>query len=204
MKKIIFSLHLGLIGQEDSGKKILLGYLGKESIPINAMENDTNQEEFQKFIVVYEGIPIKIKVYQTSDLNSFMNNHKFINNVDVLLLVLNLYHLNSKNEYRKDDLERFIKLFSFKGISGLIGFDVEQFQKGNRSSDFRISRYNLIQKVKELDLMYCFEIKDDIKDVKELYQILLNDYIFKLKISNPELLDKAREYGNELTKLRAN
>jgi len=202
VKKIIFSLQLGLIGQDDSGKNILLDFLEKESIPNSALNNNNEHKDFSQYTIVHEQIPIKIKVYKAINLNSLMKDFKQIRNFDILILALNLYHLNSKNDYRKDELERFIKIYSFKGISCLVGFDMEGILKGNNSKDFRISRYNLIQKVKELDLMYCFEIKNDKNDLIELYQILLNDYIFKLNLTNPDLLDKAKRYGDELFKLK--
>lgn len=181
-----------------------MDFLRKESIPVNDLNNDKEQNHFLQFILVYKDIPIKIKVFQANDLTTIIDNYKQIKNIDVLILALNLYHLNSKNEYCKDDLEKFIKTYAFKGVSGLIGFDMERILKGNISKNFRISRYNLIEKVKELDLMYCFEIKNEFKDMIELYQTLLNDYIFKLKISNPELIEKAKSYGKELVKLKSN
>ncbi|MFX1274251.1 MAG: hypothetical protein ACFFBP_15175 [Promethearchaeota archaeon] len=204
MKKIVFSLHIGLIGSNESGRNVFLDFLRKESIPVNDLNNDKEQNHFLQFILVYKDIPIKIKVFQANDLTTIIDNYKQIKNIDVLILALNLYHLNSKNEYCKDDLEKFIKTYAFKGVSGLIGFDMERILKGNISKNFRISRYNLIEKVKELDLMYCFEIKNEFKDMIELYQTLLNDYIFKLKISNPELIEKAKSYGKELVKLKSN
>ena len=202
MKKIIFSLKLGLIGQNDSGKDIFLDFLEKESIPKSVLNNNNDNIDFLQYTVVHELIPIKIKIYQANNLESLLQDYKQIGNLDILMLALNLYHLNSKNDYRNSDLESFIKKYSFKGISCLVGFDMEGILKGNLSKDFRISRYNLIQKVKELDLMYCFEIKNNKNDLIELYQILLNDYIFKLHLTNPDLLEKAKKYGDELKKLK--
>ena len=202
MKKIIFSLKLGLIGQDDSGRNIFLEFLEKESIPKSVLDNNSDNLDFLHYTIVHESIPIKIKVYQADNLEFLLQDYKQIRNLDILMLALNLYHLNSKNDYRNSDLERFIKKFSFKGISCLVGFDMEGILKSNVSKDFRISRYNLIQKVKELDLMYCFEIKNDKNDLIELYQILLNDYIFKLYLTNPDLLETAKKYGEQLKKLK--
>jgi hypothetical protein len=204
VKKIIFSLKLGIIGQDDSGKNIFLNFLEKESIPKNILNNNINDRNFLQYTIVHELVPIKIKIYQADDLDFLLKDYKQIRNLDILMLALNLYHLNSKNDYRSSDLERFIKKYSFKGISCLVGFDTEGILKGNLSKDFRISRYNLIQKVKELDLMYCFEIKNDKNDLIELYQILLNDYIFKLHLTNPDLLEKAKKYGDQLKRLKVN
>ena len=117
MKKIIFSLKLGLIGQDDSGKNILLDFLEKESIPKSLLNNHDDTIDFLQYTIVHELIPIKIKVYQADDLESILQNYKQIRNLDILMLALNLYHLNSKNDYRYTDLERFIKKYSFKGIS---------------------------------------------------------------------------------------
>ena len=198
LKKISFSLQVGLIGLEDSGKEIFLDYLEKKSIQTNLSNINEEDNNNKHYFLVRKQVPIKIRVYLAESLNDIINNHEKIKKLDVLILALNLYNLNSKNKYNIKDLERLIKIFSFKGTSVLAGLDTEQIYHGEPSNDFRISRYNLIQKAKELDLLYCFEIRNGKKDIKELYHKVLQDFILKFQISNPNMLEKSKIYGKEL------
>ena len=86
----------------------------------------------------------------------------------------------------------------FQGMSVLVGLDVELIVNGTPSKDFRISRYNLVQKAKELDILYCFEILNKKNDLLGFYNKLLGDFTFKFQFTNPEILEKAKDYGKTL------
>ena len=54
------------------------------------------------------------------------------------------------------------------------------------------------QRKKELDFLYCYEIKDKDKDLIDFYDNIFNNFIVKFQISSPELFDQAKSYGKEL------
>ncbi|MFX1355162.1 MAG: hypothetical protein ACFFGP_14500, partial [Promethearchaeota archaeon] len=62
----------------------------------------------------------------------------------------------------------------------------------------RINRFDFIQKSKDLGFLYCFEVKTRNQDISELFNIAINNYILKLRNTNPDLLKKAKSYGKEL------
>ena len=192
---------MGLIGLKDSGKEIFLEFLKKKAIETEISNIQKEEKDFFQYFIVFEQIPISIKVYLADTLKDIIYNHKKIKKLDVLILALNLYNLNSKNKYNSKEFEEFRESFTFKGPTMLIGFDTEQIFQGKPSKNFRISRFNLIQKAKELDLQYCFEIQNDNKDTNELFNKLINDFILIFNASSPGLLEKARIYGKKLISL---
>jgi len=197
LKKISFSLHLGFVGLQDSGSEIILDFFKEKSIESNYTNESDNKDEYE-FFLVFKQIPIKVKVFLAENLKEIILNYESINRLDAMILALNLYNLSSKNNYFKKDFDEFTEKYSFNGMSALIGLDVGLILGNNHSKDFRISRYNLVQKAKELDVLYCFEILNKKNDILELYNKIIGDFTFKFQFTNPEILEKAREYGKTL------
>ena len=195
MKKIRYSLRIGLIGSRNSGKELLLNYLDDIAI-----EKNHSDEKFE-VLLVHKGIPFKINVFLAENLIEVISEQSInFGKLDVLIIILNLNDLNSIKEFEKDIFEEFRQFFLFQGLSILAGMDVEQVLKGSPSNNLRISRFNMIKKVKELNILYCFEIHNKERDISEIYNKLLNDFIFKFQYSTPELFEQAKVYGRELTK----
>ncbi|MFX0042561.1 MAG: hypothetical protein ACFE8L_06585 [Candidatus Hodarchaeota archaeon] len=195
MKKISYSLRIGLIGNRNSGKELLLNYLDDLAI-----EKNHSDEKFE-VLLIHKGIPFKIKVFPAENLIEVISEQSInFGKLDVLIIIINLNDLNSIKEFEKEIFEEFRQFFLFQGLSILAGMDVDQILKGTSSNKLRISRFNLIKKAKELNILYCFEIHNKEKDISEIYNKVLNDFIFKFQYSTPELFEQAKVYGRELIK----
>jgi len=195
LKKISYSLRIGLIGSNNSGKELLLNYLED-----NAIEKNHSDDKFE-VLLIHKGIPFKIKVFPAENLIEVISEQSInFGKLDVLIIILNLNDLNSIKEYEKEAFEEFRQFFLFQGLSILAGMDVKQILKGSPSNNLRISRFNLIKKAKELNILYCFEIHNKERDISEIYNKLLNDFIFKFQYSTPELFEQAKIYGRKLIK----
>lgn len=191
MKKVYFTLHLGIIGEEDSGKEVFLTYLDKNNI------NPTIREK-NEYYLIYNGVPLKIKVYLARNFKELMEVNKNFKNLDIILITLNLYNIPSFVNFNFDDFNNFSIKFDFRGISILSLIDTHLTKNYNRSNILRIDRYSVIEKVKEYDIIYCFEIQNDTTDIMELFNKVFDEFIFKFQLSNPELFERLKEYGKNL------
>ena len=194
MKKISYSLNLGIVGIEDSGKEIFINYLKSKRI-VDKSIIDLDRDHF----IVFKQIPIKIRIFLADDLNQFNSNFEKINKFDVLIIALNLNNLSATDDLKKENFDDFRKIFSFWGVSILVGIDVNRiFRLPPSPKNFRLSKDSLIKKAKDLDVLYCFEIKYKYNDLKDLFVLILEDFLIKIQLQSPELFDQAKVYGNEL------
>lgn len=187
-------MRIGIVGTLDSGKEIILDYLKKEAIKTESLNEPKNEKDSREFLIVFKQIPIKIRVFTTNNIDGIIYDRQKIKTLDVIILALNLHDLNSMNEYSKDDYEKFNDYFLFQGFSILAGI------KKKLPSAPQISKEEIINKTKELNILYCFEIQNENNDLREFYEKILNDFIFKFQYSSPELFDRAAEYGKHLIK----
>ena len=133
------------------------------------------------------------------DLNQFNSNFEKINKFDVLIIALNLNNLSATDDLKKENYDDFRKIFSFWGVSILVGIDVNRiFRLPPSPKNFQLSKDSLIKKAKDLDVIYCFEIKYKYNDLKDLFVLILEDFLIKIQLRSPELFDQAKVYGNEL------
>ena len=192
-------MHIAFVGIHDAGKEIILDFFKEK-----ALESDYTSEEIDKdkkvyeFFLVFKQVPINLKVFLAENIKEITFDYETIKRLDIIILALNLYNLSSKNKYFKKEFDEFIEEFMFSGISILLGWDVDLILKDTQSKDFRISRHNLVQKAKELDMLYCFEILNNRSDLLDFYNKILGDFTFKFQFTNPEILEKAKEYGKTL------
>ncbi len=198
MKRISYSLYFGLVGSKNSGKEIFIEYLNNLAIESNPPNDKENTKRQFEFFIVFEQIPIKIRGFLADNLDQIVYNHKNIKNLDVIMLVLNLYDLESINEYDKNKYEEFIDYFQFKGLSILATVDIVKIFGGFSSKDLRISRDNVVEKAKQLDVIYCYEIQNKNEDLLHFYNKIFSDFLFKFQFSSPELFALAKLYGKEL------
>ena len=194
MKKISYSLRIGIVGNKDYNKEIFLGGILQFAI------NITSSESYSDFLVVVEDIPIKIKVFMVQNLEELITNFNKIEKLDVIILTVNLFDPKSIYQYYKDILEEFNEIYYFQGVSILIGVDTEHIFKKQLSKNQRISRYSLEEITKYLNLIYCYEIYNKNEDIIEIYKKIFNDFIFRFRYSSPELFEQAQLYGKSLVK----
>ncbi|MFX1269312.1 MAG: hypothetical protein ACFFAK_15230 [Promethearchaeota archaeon] len=192
MKKIKFSLNLGIIGAGNSGIDFLIGYLKR-----NALRNDNN-EKLNEFLIIYHDIPVKIKVFNGKDFVQLNERYEDIRRIDAIIVIIDIYNLNSFNGDLFKGFEEFNKVYMFKGVSILVGIDKFFIENGFLSDKLRISRINLIQKAKDLGFLYCFEIQNKNNDILEIFNKFIDNFMIKLRNINPELLERAKTYGKEL------
>jgi hypothetical protein len=190
LKKISYGLRFGLIGTKNSGKEILVNYLEKQAIEISHFKVNGMEEGCEEYFIVFKQIPIKIKAYLANSLNDFIYNVEKINSLDAIMLVLTINDVISNEQYKSEDFKDFCKDFSFEGVSVLAAMNI------GSSSTPQLKREDLITKAKELNVIYCFEIRNNDDDLKEFYEKIFNDFIFKFQYSSSELFDKAKKYGN--------
>jgi hypothetical protein len=200
LKKITYTLNFGLIGSNSSaidfGKKIFFEYLKRIAIKSNLTENYNINEGILEFLIIFREIPIKIRIFLADSFNDIIYNYERIRTIDILILLLNIFDLNSINSLTRDSFEEFKNYFSFRnGVSVLAGINMEG---ENSSENSRISRSQLTEKAKELDVLYGYELSINEKENSEFFNHILSDFIFKFQYSSPELFDLAKLYGKEL------
>ncbi|MFX1379848.1 MAG: hypothetical protein ACFFA4_12230 [Promethearchaeota archaeon] len=191
MKKINYSLKIGIIGNKEHIKDTFLDNLNK--ITIDSYFNN----DFYQYLIIFRQIPIKIKVYIADSFETIIENYENIQKLDIIILTINLYDENSLN-INKLLVETFNELFLFQGLSVLVGMDIEQLFKSPPSKKFKISRFKLEKVTKNLNLLYCFEVFNKGRDINEIFNTLLNDFLLRFQYSNPEMFESAKEYGKWL------
>jgi hypothetical protein len=194
LKKISYSLRIGIVGNKDYNSVIFLEDI--KQFAIKTFSTDS----YSEFLVVVEDIPIKIKAFLVEDLEELIYKYNEIEKLDVIILTVNLFDPKSIYQYIKDVFEDFNETYYFQGISILVGVDLEKIFKKKPSENLRISRYNLEEITKYLNLIYCYEIYNKDKDIIKIYKKILNDFIFRFRYSSPELFEQAQLYGNSLMK----
>ncbi|MFX0106087.1 MAG: hypothetical protein ACFE75_11435 [Candidatus Hodarchaeota archaeon] len=192
MKKIKFSLNLGIIGANDSGTDFLIDYLERKTL-----RNDNN-EKLNEFLIRFHDIPVKITTFNGKDFNQLNEQFENIRRIDAIIVIIDIYNLNSFNGDIFKGFDDFNTLYMFKGVSILAGIDKFFIENGVLSDKSRISRMDLIKKTKDLGFLYCFEIQNRNNDILEIFNKFIESFMIKVRNINPELLERAKTYGKEL------
>jgi len=200
LKKITYSINFAFIGSNTSSneleKEIFIEYLKKIAIENNVKEINNIHESPLEFLIIFREIPIKIRVFLYKSFENFKFNNEKITNIDVIVFIFNIFDSNSMNSFNNESFEELKKNLTIKNrISVLAGIDLE---KNNYAERDRISRNQMIEKSKELDVLYTYEIKNDNEDISQFFEKILDDFILKFYYSSPELFDLAKLYGKEL------
>ena len=193
MKKINYKLHLGVIGEADKGKNMILEFLSHLAIS-NSSSSISN--EFQ---IIHQSIPLKVRVFQGNNIKEFIELHDTIEYLDGIIQILDLYEPDSITQILQDEYLEFHYLYDFQGSKILAAVDMNLNNNRINEERLRISRLSLVRKTQELNFIYCFEISNQQTDIAGLFEKLFNDTILKFKLSNPELYEQAFIYGNMLT-----
>jgi len=192
LKKISYSLRIGIIGNREQLKEIFLESLANAAIKSNLSDN------YSEFLIVFKQIPVKIKIYLHENLENLIYDFENIQKLDIIILTLDLYKLDSLSIINKQLIEEFNETFFFQGFSILVGMNIEQIFSKTPSKKFKISRFQLEKTTKDLNFIYCFEIFNKNRDVNEIYNTILNDFIIRFQYSSPELFETAKKYGKRL------
>ena len=196
MKKIIYALRVGIVGNKKLAKEIFL-----ENLSVSAIESNLS-DNTHEYLVVFKQIPIKIRIYFAVRLEDLIYDFDKIEKLDVLILTLNLHESDAINYYNRALIEEFNEALSFQGLSMLVGMNVDKIYNTtpSTSTSLKISRFHLEKLTKELNLIYCFEIYNNRKDITEIYNKILDDFIFRFEYSSPDFFEKAKSYGKLLLK----
>jgi hypothetical protein len=192
LRKISYSLHVGIIGNKHLIKEIFLDTLKKSAIESNLSEGT------YVFLIVFKQIPIKIKIFFAENLENLVYNFEEIQKLDILILTLDLYKPESLESISKPLLDELNETYSFQGLSVLVGMDIEHKLNNTPPKNHKISRFQLKKTTKDLNLIYCFEIFNRNKDIHEIFNTLLDDFILRFQYSNNELFEAAKDYGKKL------
>ncbi|MFX0074592.1 MAG: hypothetical protein ACFE96_04075 [Candidatus Hermodarchaeota archaeon] len=186
MKDVIFSINLGLIGTEDSKFEIFIDYLKELAL------KQSSDDLVYEFTLRYENIPIKLRVALANDFNNLIQRSKKFKHFDVIIVVVNLYNKDSISSYTLQNFSDFRNYFMFNGISALVGVDTYLILDKEVPNDKDITEFNLIQRSKELEFLYCFKIQDKKRDISDIFNKIFSYINLKLKFLNPELFNRIK------------
>ena len=200
MKKITYTINFAFISSNTSSneleKEIFIEYLKKMAIENNVREKNNINESPLEFLIIFREIPIKIRLFLYKSFENIKFNNEKITNIDVIVFIFNILDFNSLQSFNLESFEEFKKNISFTSrISVLAGIDLE---KNNYAESDRISRNQMIEKSKELDVLYTYEIRKNEEDISQFFEKILDDFVLKFYYSSPELFDLAKLYGKEL------
>jgi len=189
VKKINYKFNLGIIGEGDNGKNMILAFLSH--LAISSSSSSINYE----FQIIHQSIPLKVKIFLAEEIYDFVELYNSIEHFDGIIQILDLHDLNSINQIPLDNYLEFYNLYNFQGSKILVALDMDLINGKINEEAIRISRLNLIRKTQELNFIYCFEITNQQRDFAELFENLFDEVILKFKHSNPELYEQALNYG---------
>lgn len=194
LKEFSYSINLGLVGAEDSKKRIFLDYLKQIALKF------TSEDLIWGFLFLFDGIPINLKAIIADSFEDLINRKVPFKKFDAIIIAANIYNDKSIDNIIIENYTKFSQRFMFDGISVLACIDPFLILKKKPLNEWRINEFSLIQKTRELELLYCFKIQNLQRDVKDVFDKILNDIHFKLEFLNPELFERAKAYGRILSK----
>lgn len=153
------------------------------------IENDT-----VKFSLMFKDVLFKIEIYLFDKIKNMLGDRKFPQKLDTILLLINTDKLKNIKKYKRKHIQKINQLLTKKGNYALIGVNHE-----NNKIDQEIIE-KLIERSKILNMLYCFLLEDENKDIKSIFKKLLEDYVFNFRYSKPELFELAQEYSKEIQK----
>ena len=177
---------------EDKYNQIFLNYLNIVSL---SSEKEGEEEEI---FLIQDDLPIKIKPFIVLNLEDLITQFKDIKKINILICLLNLKDKNSLQLFDLTNYTKFVDIFKFKGISALVGVDLDKNSNEDIICQKELNEFSLISKARELKFIYCFKLSDPLKDLSQIYNTLFRDVLQKFKILNPNLFEKAKQYALDL------
>jgi hypothetical protein len=187
----VFSINLGLIGTEDSRLDIFTDYLKGLAI------KHTSENLVYEYFLRFEEIPIKLRVVIANNFDDLIPRNKEFKHFDAIIIAVNLYNKDAISNYDIQNFLNFRNFFIFNGFTALVGVDTFLIQDRDAPDNKDITEFNLIQKTKELEFLYCFNIQNKKKDVINLFNKFLSYINSKLKFLNPDLFNRVRSNEQE-------
>lgn len=192
MKEFSYKINLCIVGKEDKYNQIFLNYLNKISL---SSEKEGEEEEI---FLIQDDLPIKVKPFIFLNLEDLIIQFKDIKKINILICLLNLKDINSLQLFNLTNYAKFLDVFKFKGIPALVGVDLDKYSDERIIHQKGLNEFSLISKARELKFIYCFKLSDPLKELSQIYNTLFRDVLQKLKILNPNLFEKARQYALDL------
>ncbi len=194
LKEISYSINLALVGAEDSKKRIFLDYLKQIAL------NFSSEDLIWRFLFLFDGILIKLKTILAENFEDLIGKKFSFKRFDAIIIVANIYNEKSIDNINIENYTKFSQRSMFDGISVLAGIDPFLILNKKPPNERRVNEFSLIHKTRELEFLYCFKIQSLQRDVKDVFDKILNDIHFKLENLNPELFERAKAYGRVLSK----
>ncbi|MBA7507060.1 hypothetical protein ES706_05776 [subsurface metagenome] len=139
----------------------------------------------------YNNISLIIKIWIINTFSNILEMHDLIQEINSLLLIFDIHDIDSFKFLKKEDFNEIINVFEFSESIIMVGINY-----GN-STGIQIDRDQIIKKSSNLNILYCFEV--DLKNFDDLYEIfnkIIKDYIFKMKLTSPKLFEKTKTHEN--------
>jgi hypothetical protein len=193
LKRITVSLQIGIINSNKNLFNPFIKYLEEKSLSKGKPQETSKHKEYNEYLVIYENIPIKLKINLLKSFNDLMNNYEKTKGIDVVIL-LTEQDKESLSGLSKKQLKEVDEL-----LLSSVSFVLVQMETSSDSKNI-INEHDLIHKAKKLDVRYLFTIKPHHTEINQIFTKILDDFILKFKFLNPELFEKAKAYGIQISK----
>ena len=146
--------------------------------------------EYEKSLM-YNNISLIIKIWIINTFLNILEMRDIIQEINSLLLIFDIHDIDSFKFLKKEDFDKIINVFEFSESIIMVGINY-----GN-STGIQIDRDQIIKKSLDLNILYCFEA--DLKnfdDLNEIFNKIIKDYVFKMKLTSPKLFEKTITHKN--------
>jgi len=146
--------------------------------------------EYEKSLI-YNNISLIIKIWIINTFSNILEMRDLIQEINSLLLIFDIHDIDSFKFLKKEDFDKVINVFEFSESIIMVGINY-----GN-STGIQIDRDQIIKKSLDLNILYCFEA--DLKnfdDLNEIFNKIIKDYVFKMKLTSPKLFEKTIIHKN--------
>ncbi|MBN1215682.1 MAG: hypothetical protein JXA99_09625 [Candidatus Lokiarchaeota archaeon] len=194
MKKIVYSLNLGTIGLKDYIKTFINKIIKNNSDNNNKNNIITIENDQIKFSLMFKDVLFKIKIHLFEKIKHLLNNKSLTQDLDSILFLININKLKNIRKYKRKSIQKINHIQIKKGNHILIGVNQNKIEINSEIIE------KMIERSKILNMLYCFLIEDENKDIGSIFETILDDYVFNFKYSKPDLYELAQLYSKEIQK----
>ncbi|TXT61273.1 MAG: hypothetical protein BAJALOKI2v1_40065 [Promethearchaeota archaeon] len=191
MKNITVSLQIAIVSTSKELFDPFLKYLENLSHKNTNHSAYHDKKSYYEYFIIFENIPIKIKLHLAEDFNYLINNYEKTKNIDILI-ILTAEREDNKLKLSRNHLNQINELFLSSP-----SFIQVYIEREKNSSDEMIEK-QLIEKAKNLGILYLFKIQPYQNEINEIFSNIFKDFILKFKFLSPELFEKAKACGIQL------